>query len=95
VRAPWRWQWRRIAGLLALWSGVTAVCWWAPVLWIAVAVWFVLWVRAAYTQPLPSPTGGPLSEDEEAGHRVEVRASGAHITVTPRSVRVEKVDPSG
>ena len=95
MRAPWRWRWRRIAGLLALWSGVIAVCQWAPILWLAVAGWFVLWVRAEYTEPLPSPTGGPLSESEEAGHRVEVRASGAHITVTPASVKVEKVDPSG
>ncbi len=81
-RAPWRWSWGQILRLLTIWAVVAGVCCWAPILSLAVAIWFVAWVRAGYRQPLPSPTGrGPL-EGEEAGQKVESKYGGAQITVT-------------
>lgn len=75
MRAPWRWRWGRILALLLIWTGVLLVLGWAPVLSVAVAGWIVLWLRSD-PHPLPSPTGDPLSGDEEAGHSVTVLGSG-------------------
>lgn len=80
MRAPWRWRWGRILGLLLLWSGVCLVLRWAPVLSLAVAGWFVLWVRAGVTQPR-SPGVDPLSGDEEAGHSVTTLGQGGGVIV--------------
>jgi hypothetical protein len=88
MRAPWRWQWHRIVGLMLLWSGVTAVCWYAPILWLAVAGWFVLWARSTS----PPPVGAvPSLVRKEAGHSVESRYGGAQVTVTVpgETVRVD------
>lgn len=83
MRAPWRWQWRRILGLLLLWSGATAVCWYAPILWNAVAGWIVCWLHVT---PLPQGATAPLP-GKEAGHSVESKYGGAQVTVTVHSER--------
>lgn len=83
MRAPWRWQWRRILGLVLLWSGATAVCWYAPILWLAVAGWVVCWLHAT---PLPRRPAAP-STDKEAGQKVESKYGGAQITVTVHAER--------
>jgi hypothetical protein len=88
---PWRWRWGAILRLTAGWWVVWWVCTWAQILWIAVAGWFVLWVRQAMDgeeenqdqQPLPSPTEGPLLEQEGADQRVVVRKRGAERIVYP------------
>jgi len=88
---PWRWRWGAILRLTAGWWVVWWVCTWAQILWIAVAGWFVLWVRQAVpeevdalgTEPLPSPTEGPLLEDKEAGQRVVEFGNGAGTIVYP------------
>jgi len=87
VRAPWRWQWHRIVGLMLLWSGVTAVCWYAPILWLAVAGWLTCWLHST-----PPPVGVRKGlPRKEAGHSVESRYGGAQVTVTVpgEAVRVD------
>jgi hypothetical protein len=54
---------------------------------LAVAVWFVAWVRVGYSEPLPSPTERAPLEDEEAGHSAESKYGGAQITVTVEAER--------
>jgi hypothetical protein len=70
-------------GLALLWSGVTAVCWYAPILCLAVAGWLTCWLHAT---PLPRGVPAPLLR-KEAGHSVESKYGGAQVTVTVHAER--------
>ena len=91
MRAPWKWDWRRISTLAVL-CGVgfgVATAW--PLLWNILGVWLFLWIRAGGSQPR-SPTGAqtPL-EGKEAGHRVDHDRTGVvhivHVTQESNSRR--------
>lgn len=84
MRAPWRWRWGQIAGLLAGLTLAALVIWWAPVLGIAAAGWLALWIRAGYREPLPHREVPPSPIREEAAHSVKHRYNGAQVTVTER-----------
>lgn len=67
-RAPWRWHWGRLAGLLIR-CGVWALALrWSTFFGIALSFWVYAQLRAGYSEPLPSPTDGERAEQEEAGH---------------------------
>lgn len=88
MKAPWRWRWGTILALMLLWTGVGWVLHGAPVLGIAVASWFVVWIRAGYSEPR-SPTGaGTPSVSKEAGHSVVVLGGGAGRIVYVEAERV-------
>jgi hypothetical protein len=64
---------------------------WSPFFAIPVAVWFVIWVRAGGSQPLPHAEPEGVVTTIHAGHRVEKRYNGAQTTVTPEAVRTQRV----
>ena len=70
IRAPWRWRWGAILGLTLLWSVIGAAVGYSPVLGIVVAIWLVLWLRAACNQPRSPGVGVAPLEGKEAAHRV-------------------------
>lgn len=90
MRAPWRWHWLRIVRLATLWVLVGTVVFYATVLAVPLAFWLAAWIRAEYTEPVPSPTEGD-TYDAVTRYNTEKRYNDAQTTFTPEATRVQHV----
>lgn len=70
VRAPWRWRWHLILGLLLRCGAWSLALIWSPFFGIALSFWVYAQLRAGYTEPLPSPTDGKGLDGKAAGQFV-------------------------
>jgi len=82
VNAPWRWRWGRILVLTAKGTAWWYVIDYAPATGIGFAVWMTMHIRAADTEPLPSPTA-PSLPNTLSSYNVEKRYNGAQTTFHP------------
>ena len=70
VRAPWRWSWGRILGLILRCGAWALALSWSPFFGIVLSFWVYAQLRAGYTEPLPSPTDGKGLDGKAAGQFV-------------------------
>lgn len=69
-RAPWRWGWGRILGLILRCGAWALALEWSPFFGIPMAAWIYMQLRAGCNEPLPSPTEAEEGQDKEAGQFV-------------------------
>lgn len=77
-RAPWRWGWGRILGLILRCGAWALALEWSPFFGIPLAAWIYMQLRAGYSEPLPQGDG-----HEPGDEYLRVRAVGDRVALTP------------
>lgn len=77
-RAPWRWRWGRILGLLLRCGAWALALRWSPFFGAVLGFWVYAQLRAQDPHPLPSPIAEEGPEDKEADERFAIEQDPDH-----------------